>query len=101
MVEKGWLKYRQAGRTYLYSAAQEQQATVGEKLADLVERSCGGSPEMLVAALIDVRGLTPGELGRIRKMLDEAHARSGANSKSLAGAKAGVVSKGGSSKGGK
>ncbi len=54
MVEKGWLKYRQDGRTYLYSAAQEQQATVGEKLADLVDRSCGGSPELLVAALIDV-----------------------------------------------
>jgi BlaI family transcriptional regulator, penicillinase repressor len=95
MVEKGWLKYRQQGRTYLYSAAQEQQATVGDKLAELVDRACGGSPEMLVAALIDVRGLTSAELGRIRKMLDETQARGGATSKGSANSKHSVDSKGG------
>lgn len=72
MEEKGWLKHREDGRTFLYCAAQPRQATVGGKIADVVERVCGGSPEMLMAALIDFRGLTSDELSRIRKMLDQA-----------------------------
>ncbi len=75
MEEKGWLKHREEGRTYLYSAAQPQQATVGEKIVDVVERVCGGSPETLMAALINFRGLTKDELGRIRQMLDQAQLR--------------------------
>jgi BlaI family transcriptional regulator, penicillinase repressor len=75
MEEKGWLKHREDGRTYLYSAAQPRQATVGGKIADMVERVCGGSPEMLMAALIDFRGLSKDELSRIRQMLDEAQSR--------------------------
>lgn len=75
MEEKGWLKHREVNRTYLYSAAKPKQTTVGEKVQDAVERICGGSPETLMAALIDFRGLTKGELSRIRRMLDEAQAR--------------------------
>ena len=56
-------------------AAQPRQATVGGKIADVVERVCGGSPEMLMAALIDFRGLTKDELSRIRQMLDQAQSR--------------------------
>jgi BlaI family penicillinase repressor len=72
MERKGWLKHREAGRTYFYSAKQPKQATVGEKIADVVERVCGGSPETLMAALIDFRGLTNGELDRIHQMIDRA-----------------------------
>jgi predicted transcriptional regulator len=75
MEEKGWLKHREDGRTYLYCAAQPRKTTVGGKIADVVERVCGGSPEMLMAALIDFRGLTKEELGRIRQMLDQAQSR--------------------------
>jgi len=75
MEEKGWLKHREEGRTYLYCAAQPRQTTVGGKIADVVERVCGGSPEMLMAALIDFRGLTKDELSRIRQMLDQAQSR--------------------------
>ena len=75
MEEKGWLNHREVGRTYLYSAARPKQTTVGEKISDVVERVCGGSPETLMAALINFRGLTPGELNRIRQMLDEAQSR--------------------------
>ena len=72
MEEKGWLKHREQGRTYLYSAKRPKQATVGEKIADVVERVCGGSPETLMAALIDFRGLTKDELARIHHMLEQA-----------------------------
>lgn len=74
MEEKGWLKHREDGRTYLYSAAQPREASIGQKVLEVVEHLCGGSPEELVTALLDFRGLTPQELKRIRAMLDEAKA---------------------------
>ena len=72
MEAKGWLKHREDGRTFFYCAAQPKQATIGGKIVDVVERVCGGSPEILMAALIDFRGLTKDELSRIRQMLDQA-----------------------------
>lgn len=80
MVEKGWLTVRQDGRTYWYSAAKPRETSIGERVLDVVDHVCGGSPEALVTALLDYRGLTKGELGRIRKMLDEAQARNKARS---------------------
>jgi BlaI family transcriptional regulator, penicillinase repressor len=74
MEEKGWLKHREDGRTYLYSAAQPREASIGQKVLEVVEHVCGGSPEELVTALLDYRGLSQQELKRIRTMLDEAKA---------------------------
>lgn len=74
MEEKGWLKHREDGRTYLYCAAQPREASIGQKVVEVVEHVCGGSPEELVTALLDYRGLSPQELKRIRAMLDEAKA---------------------------
>ena len=74
MEEKGWLKHREDGRTYLYSAAQPREVSIGQKVLEVVEHVCGGSPEELVTALLDYRGLSPQELKRIRTMLDEAKA---------------------------
>lgn len=75
MAEKGWLTCRQEGRTYFYSAAQPRETSIGERVLDVVDHVCGGSPEALVTALLDYRGLTQAELGRIRQMLDEAQVR--------------------------
>src|SRR5687768_1990834 len=74
MEEKGWLKHREDGRTYLYSAAQPREASIGQRVVEVVEHVCGGSPEELVTALLDYRGLSPQELKRIRTLLDEAKA---------------------------
>jgi BlaI family transcriptional regulator, penicillinase repressor len=74
MKAKGWLKSREVGRTYFYSAAQPREASVGQKVHELLDNFCGGSPVALVSALLNSRGLQPDELKRIRKMLDEARA---------------------------
>ena len=47
---------------FLYSAAQPRQATIGQKVQEVVETVCGGSAEALVTALLDYRGLNSGEL---------------------------------------
>ena len=74
MEDKGWLQHRAEGRTFLYKPARPRQATVGQKVREIVDTVCGGSPEALVAALLDYRGLQPDELMRIRKLLDQAQA---------------------------
>src|SRR5579872_4848837 len=51
MEEKGWVKHREEGRTFLYSAARPRQATIGQKVHEMIETVCGGSPEALVTAL--------------------------------------------------
>ena len=77
MEDKGWLKHRAEGRTFLYTAARPRHDTIGQKVREIVETVCGGSPETLVAALLDYRGLRPDELQRIRHLLDEAQAGKG------------------------
>ncbi len=74
MEEKGWITHREDGRTFLYSAAQPRQASIGQKVQEVVETVCGGSAEALVTALLDYRGLSSGELDRIRQMLALARA---------------------------
>jgi BlaI family transcriptional regulator, penicillinase repressor len=74
MEEKGWITHREAGRTFLYSAAQPRRATIGQKVQQIVDTVCGGSPEALVTALLDYRGLNSEELERIRQMLSQARA---------------------------
>ncbi|QDT43652.1 Penicillinase repressor [Gimesia alba] len=72
MEEKGWVTHREVGRAFVYRAARPREESIGRKVRELVDTVCGGSSETLVAALLDYRGLRPGELDRIRKMLDEA-----------------------------
>ena len=40
----------------------------------IIDTVCGGSAEALVTALLDYRGLSSGELDRIRQMLAQARA---------------------------
>ncbi len=74
MEEKGWITHREDGRTFLYRAARPRQATIGQKVHQVIETVCGGSAEALVTALLDYRGLNSGELERIRQMLAKARA---------------------------
>lgn len=74
MEEKGWLKHREDGRTFIYSAAQAREVSIGQRVLEVIEHVCGGSPEELMTALLDYRGLSAQELKRIRALLDEAKA---------------------------
>jgi len=79
MEDKGWLEHSAEGRTFLYKATRPRHDTIGQKVREIVDTVCGGSPETLVMALLDYRGLQPDELKRIRQLLD--HAKAGKNQK--------------------
>ena len=72
MEEKGWLKHRSIGRTFVYSASFPKRESLGAKVRELIDSAFGGSADELVLSLLEYRGLTNDEHKRIREMLDGA-----------------------------
>lgn len=72
MEEKGWVKHRLEGRTYCYQACHPRSTSVGRKVKELVDRLCGGKPQLLVNALLEEGNLTSKELDEIRALLENA-----------------------------
>ncbi|QDT43846.1 Penicillinase repressor [Gimesia alba] len=75
LEERGWLQHRTQGRTFIYSAARPRAASLGMKVSQMVDRLFAGSPEDLVTALIEYRGLTSEETERIREMIEQAESK--------------------------
>ncbi len=72
LEEKGWLKHRSSGRTFIYSAKRPRANVLGAKVVQMVDRLFAGSAEELVTALLEYRGLSSEEAERIRIMIEEA-----------------------------
>ena len=80
MEEKGWLRHRSEGRSYIYSATVPREESLGQRVMDMVDKACGGNPEKLMMALMQYRGLSDEEASRIRAMLDDAKRKNRGNS---------------------
>jgi predicted transcriptional regulator len=80
LEEKGWLKHREDGRTFVYSANRSRTVSLGAKVAQLVDRWFAGAPEEMVTALLEYRGLTADEAERIRQMIAAAEIKKEKNS---------------------
>ena len=72
LEEKGWLTHRVIARTYFYSALIPRDVSIGERIVEIVDKVCDGSPESLMTALLDYRGLSAEEIERIQKLLANA-----------------------------
>lgn len=72
LEEKGWLKHREQGRTFVYSAKRPRTVSLGAKVSQMVDRLFAGSPEEMVTALLEYRGLSADEAERIRTMIEQA-----------------------------
>ena len=75
LEERGWLKHREEGRTFWYSANRPRAASLGAKVVQLMDRLFAGSPEQMVTALMEYRGLSQDEADRIRSMIDAAECK--------------------------
>jgi len=71
LEDRGWLTHREVGRSFVYSAIQPRKASLGAKVSQMVDRFFAGSPEKMVTALIEYRGLSTSEAERIREMIDD------------------------------
>lgn len=82
LEEKGWLLHEEEGRKFVYSAAKPRTRSLGARVSHIIDRMFGGSPEQLVNALLEYRGLSESELQNIREMIDQAESSEPANTDS-------------------
>ena len=76
LEEKGWLKHRTSGRTFVYAANIPRRSSLGAKVSQMVDRMFAGSADELMTALLEYRGLSADEANRIRAMIDDAETNS-------------------------
>ncbi|AMV20745.1 BlaI/MecI/CopY family transcriptional regulator [Planctomyces sp. SH-PL14] len=72
LEEKGWLTHREEGRLFLYSAARPRTTSLGASVARMIDHLFAGSPENMLMAMMEYRGLSDDEKERIRALIDNA-----------------------------
>ncbi len=68
--DKGFLKYRKDGVTYVYSAAQEPENVQFNLIGKLIDKVFKGSPTALVQTLVKNEKLSDEERAQIKKLID-------------------------------
>jgi BlaI family transcriptional regulator, penicillinase repressor len=67
---KGYLRTRREGRTMVYSPRVHPNRVIGEVVDDLMNRLFGGEVFPLFQHLIEDRGISDADVGRLRELLD-------------------------------
>ena len=65
----GWLKHRQGGRMFYYSAVVEKHTTRKDILHDVKNRVFGGSRPEMVKCLLEDSDIGPDEIRELRNLL--------------------------------
>lgn len=71
LANKGYLKYKKEGASYIYSAAIQPDSVRYNLIERLVDKVFHGSPKDLVQTLVKNEQLTPEEREQIRAMIDD------------------------------
>jgi len=72
LEEKGWLRHRVIGGTFLYSATHPRKKVLSRMVHRLVDAAFQGSAEGLVLTLLEGGRLSAEEVERIKAMLEKA-----------------------------
>lgn len=76
LADKGYLKYRKDGVTYVYSPAQKPDSVRFNLIKDLVKKVFQGSPKELVQTLVQNEELTDEERLEIKTLIDQMEDKS-------------------------
>ena len=77
LEEKGFLRHKVEGRTYLYRAAQERRNIAARAIRHIIDRFCGGSVEQLLVGMVEDDVFDRAELQRLaQKIADKKKSRS-------------------------
>ncbi len=76
MESKGQVIRKPQGRAFVYTAKKPREKTLGKMVGNLLRRAFEGSAASLVAQVLDQSKLTPEELDKIRKTIEEYESRS-------------------------
>src|SRR5437763_12915443 len=74
LEEKGHVKHQAEGLKYVYLPTVTRDKAKRSAVKHLLDTFFNGSPEQIVAALLDISStrLTPGELDRMAEMIEKA-----------------------------
>lgn len=72
LEKKGYVRHRQEGRAFLYSACVAEQEARQSEIRHVLQRFFGNSRERLVLSLLGDADATPEELERLKKAIAEA-----------------------------
>lgn len=72
LEKKGYVTHRQEGRAFLYSPLVAQQEASRSEIRHVLQRFFGDSRERLLLSLLGDDEITPDELKRIRRAIDQA-----------------------------
>src|SRR5579864_9467845 len=69
MEEKGLVKHRLEGRTFIYRAVHHRQQTARHLAGQLLERAFGGAVDQLVQSVLEARQPTRQELEKLEELI--------------------------------
>jgi predicted transcriptional regulator len=71
LEEKGAIRHEAEGRAYRYFPLVQSAEAGGNALSRILEKIFGGSAELLLTQLVSGQDISPEELARMRKLLEE------------------------------
>ena len=71
LEEKGWVRHEERNRRFFYSPTTDRRAASAELADDLTARVFDGSCTEMVRCLFEHEKITPEEIARLRRLLDE------------------------------
>ena len=71
LEEKGWLEHREDGNRFLFRATVPKEQASADIVRDVREQMFGGSCAELVRTLFDHTEISPAEIQKIQKMIDQ------------------------------
>ena len=71
LLRKKKVRRKAVGRAFAYEPAISREGAISSTVSDLVARMFGGSSEALLMALVDTKQITPDQLARAAKLLED------------------------------
>lgn len=81
MDEKGLVRHRLEGRTFIYQPVYQPQQTKKHLADQLLQRAFDGAIDQLVQSVFDLRQPTSDELARLEELIAKAKSRRGSQMK--------------------
>jgi len=67
LEEKGFLRHRVEGRTFLYQATQPRRHFAARAVQSIIDRFCGGSVEQLLVGMVENKVLKQKDLEQLAR----------------------------------
>jgi predicted transcriptional regulator len=77
LEKRGVVEHRSEGRLFIYRATLSEPDVRRSMLGSLVDSLFSGDPAAVVSQLLAERDLSPGDLDRMRKLIDDSRGRGG------------------------